>query len=88
MPFSYVPEKVADTQMVNFRTNTINLLNAKVGFQRRIVNHLDLDASVGVDNITNTQSYQMVFLNQLPDAYLPAPLKATFFGEVNVKYTF
>lgn len=88
MPFSYVPEKVTDTQMVNYRTSSINLLNAKVGFQKRIVNHLDFDASVGVDNITNTQSYQMVFLNQLPDAYLPAPLKATFFGGVNLKYTF
>jgi iron complex outermembrane recepter protein len=30
----------------------------------------------------------MVFLNQLPDAYLPAPNEINYFGGVNLKYTF
>jgi hypothetical protein len=30
----------------------------------------------------------MVFANQLPDAYLPAPRNAMVFGGLNLKYTF
>jgi iron complex outermembrane receptor protein len=30
----------------------------------------------------------MVFVNQLPDAYVAAPLKANYFGGATVKYIF
>ena len=88
MFYSYIPESAAATEKVRNETKSFNLLNAKFGFQKTILNHLTLDASMGVSNITNTQYYQMVFANQLPDAFLPAPRNATFFGGLNIKYTF
>jgi len=30
----------------------------------------------------------MIFVNQLPDAYLPAPKNTLFFGGLNLKYNF
>lgn len=70
------------------KTHSYNLLNAKIGFQRSLFRHLDLDAFFGINNITGTQYYFMVFVNQLPDAYLPAPYKASYFGGLNLKYNF
>ena len=69
-------------------TTSYNLLNAKVGYKANFGNHFDLDAYFGANNITNTQYPIMVFVNQLPDAYIPAPLYATFFGGVSLKYNF
>jgi len=71
-----------------FRTDSYNILNAKVGIRRSISKHFDLDAYFGCNNITGTQYPLMVFVNQLPDAYLPAPLKANYFGGLNFKYNF
>ncbi len=70
------------------KTGSYNLVNAKVGMQRMIGKHFDLDAFFGVNNITGTQYPVMVFVNQLPDAYLPAPYKANYFGGLNLKYIF
>lgn len=64
------------------------LLNGKLGIQRSLSKHFDFDAYFGVNNITETQFPYMIFVNQLPDAYLPAPLKANYFGGVNLKYNF
>ncbi len=64
------------------------LLNSKIGFKRSLSAHCDLDLFVGVNNLTGVQYPLMVFVNQLPDAYLPAPLKANYFGGVNFKYNF
>jgi iron complex outermembrane recepter protein len=64
------------------------LVNAKIGFRRSLSAHFDLDASFGINNIGGVQYYNMVFVNQLPDAYLPAPLKTVYFGGVNLKYNF
>ncbi len=88
MFYSYVPGNNTDTDKVHLETKSYNLLNAKIGYQKTIINHLTFDATFGINNITNTQYYQMVFANQLPDAYLPAPYNATFFGGLNLKYTF
>ncbi|MBC7689291.1 MAG: hypothetical protein H7211_14065, partial [Aquabacterium sp.] len=50
--------------------------------------HFDIDVFAGVTNITGTQYAYMVFVNQLPDAYLPAPYKANYFGGISFKYNF
>ena len=71
-----------------YYTTSYNLLNAKAGIQRKILKHFEIDAFFGVNNITGVQYPFMVFVNQLPDAYLPAPLEANYFGGVNVKYNF
>ena len=47
-----------------------------------------MEVEVGVNNITSVQYYQMVFVNQLPDAYLPAPNNINYYGGVNFKYIF
>ena len=70
------------------KTTSYNLLNAKLGFQKSWCSHFDTDVFFGVNNITGTQYAYMVFVNQLPDAYLPAPYKANYFGGVNLKYNF
>jgi len=69
-------------------THSYNLLNAKLGIQRDLGKHFNLDAFFGASNITGTQYYYMVFVNQLPDAYLPAPDKANYFGGINLNYIF
>jgi iron complex outermembrane receptor protein len=70
------------------KTESFNLVNAKIGFKRTLLNHVGIDLYFGANNITNTHYYYMVFLNQLPDAYLPAPNKINYFGGINLKYTF
>ena len=70
------------------RASSYSLLNAKLGIRHNLSNHFDIDAFFGVNNITGTQYPYMVFVNQLPDAYLPAPFKANYFGGINLKYNF
>ncbi len=69
-------------------TTSYCLLNTKLGYRKSLSAHWDMDLSAGISNITNTQYPLMVFANQLPDAYLPAPLTANFFGGINFKYNF
>ena len=69
------------------KTKSYSLLNAKLGFQKKI-GAFDIDAYFGVNNISSTQYYLMVFSNQLPDTYLPGPKDANYFGGLNVKYSF
>jgi len=64
-----------------------SLLNAKLGYKKQF-KHFGLDAFVGANNITSTQYYSMVFVNQLPDAYIPAAREINFFGGINLNYTF
>ncbi|MBS1545023.1 MAG: TonB-dependent receptor [Bacteroidetes bacterium] len=68
--------------------SSYSLLNGKIGFRKMISSHVDLDAYFGVNNITGVQYYQMVFVNQLPDAYIPAPNNINYYGGVNFKYIF
>lgn len=68
-------------------TNPYSLLNAKIGFKKTI-KHFGFDVYAGANNITGSQYYFMVFVNQLPDAYIPGPNEINFFGGVNLKYIF
>jgi iron complex outermembrane recepter protein len=70
------------------KTKAYSLLNAKVGYQHTFADHFGVDAFVGANNITGEQYPYMVFLNQLPDAYLPAPHEINFFGGLNLRYIF
>jgi iron complex outermembrane receptor protein len=63
------------------------LLNAKLGFAYQI-KQFSFDLYAGATNITGTQYSYKVFVNQLPDAYLPAPNKINYFGGINLKYNF
>lgn len=68
-------------------TNPFSLLNAKIGF-KKIIKHFEFDVYAGANNITGSQYYYMVFVNQIPDAYIPAPNEINYFGGVNLKYNF
>ena len=70
------------------KTTSYNLLNAKIGYQNKLSNKLFVDIYLGASNLTNVQYPFMVFANQLPDAYLPAPTTTNFYGGVNLKYSF
>ncbi|HLZ17696.1 MAG TPA: TonB-dependent receptor [Cyclobacteriaceae bacterium] len=69
-------------------TNAYELLNSKIGYRKSLGQHVDVDASFGANNITGKQYYQMVFINQQPDTYLPGPTRINFFGGLNLKYIF
>lgn len=71
-----------------FHTPSYSLLNTKIGLQQTLSSHFDLDVYFGVNNITSTQYPIKVFVNQLPDAFVPGPAKANYFGGINIKYIF
>ena len=71
-----------------YQSSSYSLLNGKIGFKRNLSNHFALDVFLGVDNITKTKYPLMIFVNQLADAYIPAPPKAVVYGGLNVKYNF
>jgi iron complex outermembrane receptor protein len=70
------------------KTKSFGLLNAKLGIRRSLSSHFDLDGFFGANNITGIQYYNMVFVNQIPDAYLPAPSNVIYFAGVSIKYNF
>lgn len=69
-------------------TSSYSLVNVKLGYRKSLSGHFDLDLFFGANNITGTKYPIMVFVNQIPDAYLAGPAKANYFGGVNVKYNF
>lgn len=70
-----------------YKTSPYSLLNAKLGIRKNL-KHFDFDVYVAANNITGTQYYEMVFINQVPDVYLPAPHKINFYGGIDLKYSF
>jgi iron complex outermembrane receptor protein len=71
-----------------FKTSSYSLVNAKLGIRRALSSHFDIDAFFGINNIAGTKYPIMVFVNQIPDAYIAAPAKANYFGGINLKYIF
>jgi iron complex outermembrane receptor protein len=88
MPVTSNGTKDGTTTGTPFHAGSYSLLNAKIGFQRIFVKHFGVDAYFGVNNITNTKYPIMVFVNQIPDAYMVGPVKANYFGGLNLKYIF
>jgi len=83
--FNY-KDKMPITSLNDYYASSYNLLNGKIGMNRVLGRHFNLDIYAGATNITNTKYYMMVFVNQLPDTYLPAPKNAQLFGGFNLKY--
>ncbi len=81
-------DKFPVTSFNDTYTTSFSLLNAKLGYRHSLSSHFDVDAYVGGQNLTNTKYFLMVFVNQLPDAYIPAPRNANLFGGINLKYNF
>jgi iron complex outermembrane receptor protein len=72
----------------SIRAKGYDIVNAKLGFRQSLSSHFDLDAYAGGQNLAGKQYYYMIFVQQLPDAYLPAPKNALLFGGLNLKYNF
>ncbi|MEO6288768.1 MAG: TonB-dependent receptor [Ginsengibacter sp.] len=70
------------------KTDPYSLVNSKIGYQHRLSDHFDIDVFFGINNITGTHHPISVFINQLPDAYTPAPYNADYFGGINLRYIF
>lgn len=87
MTYFYKDKFPITSDGLNF-TQSYSLLNAKLGYRKSLSVHFDLDLALGVNNITGTKYPIMVFINQLPDAYLAGPAKANYFGQLNLKYNF
>lgn len=81
-------DRMPITSLNDNYTRSYNLLNAKLGNRQTLSKHFSLDVFAGVNNITGTKYFTMVFANQLPDAYVPAPRKANYFAAVQLKYNF
>ena len=69
-----------------YHAGSYSLLNVKLGIQRSLSSHFDLNAYVGATNLTNTKYPVMIFINQYPDTYLAGPNTANFYAGVNLKY--
>jgi iron complex outermembrane recepter protein len=72
----------------SLKAHGYDIINAKIGFKQSLSSHFDIDAYAGAQNLAGRQYYYMIFVEQLPDAYLPAPKKALLFGGLNLKYNF
>ncbi len=81
-------DRMPVTSLNDLYATSYNLLNAKIGIQHSWGNHFDADLYFGAANLTNTKYYLMVFVNQIPDAYIPAPNTANFYGGLNLKFNF
>lgn len=78
-------DKMPITSLNDVYATSYNLLNGKIGIQHPLGSRFSIDAYFGASNLTNTKYYIMVFANQLPDAYIPAPKTTAFFGGVSLK---
>lgn len=67
------------------QTDPYMILNTRVGYKKSF-SKFDVDLFAGANNATGQHYYYMVFVNQLPDAYIPAPKDAVWFGGFSVKY--
>lgn len=81
-------DKLPVTALNDVYTTSYSLLNAKIGYKTSLSKHFDVDLYAGGQNLTGTKYFLMVFVNQLPDAYIPAPRNANLFGGINLKYNF
>ena len=63
------------------------ILNAKLGI-RRAFGRFEVNAYGGADNFTGAQYYNMLFSNQLPDAYIPAKPEMTWYTGFGAQYRF
>lgn len=88
VPVTSIGTKDGSVAGTPYHAESYSLLNAKLGFQRTFANHFGLDLYLGVNNITNTKYPIMIFVNQIPDAYIAGPRSANVFGGLNFKYIF
>jgi iron complex outermembrane receptor protein len=70
-----------------YHAGSYTLVNAKVGYRKNF-GHFDLDVYFAMNNITRNKYPIMIFVNQIPDAYVVGPRDRNTFGGINLKYNF
>ncbi len=88
MPVTSDGKVTVNSVVFPYHATSYSLLNSKIGYAHSLSKHVDIDVFVGINNITGTQYPIMVFVNQIPDAFMAGPLKANFIGGINLKYNF
>ncbi len=72
--------------------DSYNVLNLKIGYQKRVGRHFDLNIYAGVDNLTNTTYSSMNAINANgfggPAPYYNPSPRITAYGGIQLKYTF
>lgn len=79
-------DRMPVTSLGTVYATSYSLINAKMGIRRAIQKHFMLEAFVGADNLAGTQYAWMIFINQLPDAYIAAPDKPVYYGGISLSY--
>jgi iron complex outermembrane receptor protein len=79
-------DKTPITSMNDFFATSYSLLNAKIGYQNKLSNKVNIDFYVGATNLMGIKYPMMIFANQMPDVYTAAPKNALLFGGINLKY--
>lgn len=69
-----------------YHAPSYSIMNARIGVRQSLSTRVDIDAFVGVNNMSSTQYPIMVFVNQIPDAYMPGPRNANYYGGLNIKF--
>lgn len=88
--FSYAMEKISNNPKA-FAVRTTEayaLVNLKIGYRKQLTKKWKTDASIGINNLTGVNYPLMVFVNQLPDAFTPAPPRAVWFAALTINYFF
>jgi iron complex outermembrane receptor protein len=98
--YQYV-DKVPVTFDNSTYVKSYDLLGAKVGYKKQVDKHWSFDASAGGDNLLGSTYYSFLFvgpnyagLAQAQDGgrgdgyIIPGPYKATFYGNLSLRYTF
>ncbi len=103
--YLYSTYQYVDKAPVTFDNSTFvksySLLNAKIGYQRKLGEHFTFDLSAGGDNLTGSTYYSFLFTGPNieglalekdgghGDGYIiPAPYKAAFYGNLSLSYAF
>jgi iron complex outermembrane receptor protein len=81
-------DKMPITSPDTLTTSGYNLVNAKLGFKKTLSAHWNIDISFGINNITGVKYPIMVFVNQVPDAYIAGPRKANYFAGLKLDFVF
>ena len=98
--YQYV-DKVPVTFDNSTYVKSYDLLGAKIGYKKQVDKHWSFDASAGGDNLLGSTYYSFLFvgpnyagLAQAQDGgrgdgyIIPGPYKATFYGNLSLRYTF
>ncbi|HNY00947.1 MAG TPA: TonB-dependent receptor [Bacteroidales bacterium] len=87
--FRYVDKRPGDYANLHY-AKAYTTVAATLGYRHTFFNHLSLNVAAVGNNLTNELYYYGggSSITPIGAAYIPAPYKSTFYGKVNLSYTF